>query len=77
VSVVDEAGNAVALTTTINLEFGARLVAGGDRAQRSNGRFHPGARAVWGAAELCPARTMSTARRVRAERKPGQLVGTG
>jgi gamma-glutamyltranspeptidase/glutathione hydrolase len=29
VSVVDKAGNAVALTTTINLEFGARLVAGG------------------------------------------------
>jgi gamma-glutamyltranspeptidase/glutathione hydrolase len=29
VSVVDEAGNAVALTSTINLEFGARLVAGG------------------------------------------------
>ena len=29
VSVVDEAGNAVALTTTINLEFGARIVAGG------------------------------------------------
>jgi gamma-glutamyltranspeptidase/glutathione hydrolase len=29
VSVVDKAGNAVALTTTINLEFGARIVAGG------------------------------------------------
>ena len=29
VSVVDEAGNAVALTTTINLEFGARIVANG------------------------------------------------
>ncbi len=29
VSVVDAAGNAVALTTTINLEFGARIVAGG------------------------------------------------
>ena len=29
VSVVDQAGNAVALTTTINLEFGARIVAGG------------------------------------------------
>jgi len=28
VSVVDKAGNAVALTTTINLEFGARVVAG-------------------------------------------------
>jgi gamma-glutamyltranspeptidase/glutathione hydrolase len=29
VSVVDKAGNAVALTTTINLEFGARIVAAG------------------------------------------------
>ena len=29
VSVVDKAGNAVALTTTINLEFGARIVADG------------------------------------------------
>ncbi len=29
ISVVDREGNAVALTTTINLEFGARLVAGG------------------------------------------------
>jgi gamma-glutamyltranspeptidase/glutathione hydrolase len=29
VSVVDQDGNAVALTTTINLEFGARIVAGG------------------------------------------------
>jgi gamma-glutamyltranspeptidase/glutathione hydrolase len=29
VSVVDEAGNAVALTTTINLEFGARIAADG------------------------------------------------
>jgi gamma-glutamyltranspeptidase / glutathione hydrolase len=29
VSVVDNAGNAVALTSTINLEFGARIVAGG------------------------------------------------
>jgi len=29
VSVVDQSGNAVALTTTINLEFGARIVAGG------------------------------------------------
>jgi gamma-glutamyltranspeptidase/glutathione hydrolase len=29
VSVVDEAGNAVALTTTVNLEFGARIVGGG------------------------------------------------
>ena len=28
VSVVDKAGNAVALTTTINLEFGARIIAG-------------------------------------------------
>jgi gamma-glutamyltranspeptidase/glutathione hydrolase len=28
ISVVDKAGNAVALTTTINLEFGARIVAG-------------------------------------------------
>ncbi len=29
VSVIDQAGNAVALTSTINLEFGARIVAGG------------------------------------------------
>jgi gamma-glutamyltranspeptidase/glutathione hydrolase len=29
ISVIDEAGNAVALTTTINLEFGARIVASG------------------------------------------------
>jgi gamma-glutamyltranspeptidase / glutathione hydrolase len=29
ISVVDEAGNAVALTTTVNLEFGARIVVGG------------------------------------------------
>lgn len=29
ISVVDREGNAVALTTTINLEFGARIVAGG------------------------------------------------
>ncbi len=44
-SVIDADGNAVALTSTVNLGFGAHLVAGktGHRPQRPDGRFlaHP------------------------------------